>query len=194
MIARHGGDGVQRRHLAQAEGTERPRKGPLRRGAAQSLDHSDNRLRGDSHNCTVQMYGRQVELELAVMKGSAAELLRQVATLASNGKINGMFRLDDEKKGAVETLILYMAKEFAGRGLTANTIAPGAIETGFLGGAVRDTPAYNEAFAAMTALGRVGDPDDIGPAIASLLGPDNRWITAQHIEVSGAEIFDDANT
>lgn len=90
-------------------------------------------------------------------------------------------------KGAVEILTLYMAKELAGRGITANTIAPGAIETDFLGGAVRDTPAYNEAFAAMIALGRVGLPDDIGPAVASLLGPDNRWVTAQRIEVSGGQ-------
>ena len=90
-------------------------------------------------------------------------------------------------KGAVEILTLYMAKELAGRGITANTIAPGAIETDFLGGAVRDTPAYNDAFASMTALGRVGLPDDIGPAVASLLGPDNRWITAQRIEVSGGQ-------
>ena len=90
-------------------------------------------------------------------------------------------------KGAVEILTLYMAKELASRGITANTIAPGAIETDFLGGAVRDTPAYNEAFAAMTALGRVGLPEDIGPTVASLLGPDNRWITAQRIEVSGGQ-------
>ena len=90
-------------------------------------------------------------------------------------------------KGALETLTLYMAKELAGRGITANTIAPGAIETDFLGGAVRDTPAFNEAFAGMTALGRVGVPDDIGPAVASLLGADNRWITAQRIEVSGGQ-------
>lgn len=90
-------------------------------------------------------------------------------------------------KGAVEILTLYMAKELGARGITANTIAPGAIETDFLGGAVRDTPAYNEAFAAMIALGRVGVPDDIGPAIASLLGPDNRWVTAQRIEVSGGQ-------
>ena len=90
-------------------------------------------------------------------------------------------------KGAVEVLTLYMAKELAGRGVTANTVAPGAVETDFLGGAVRDTPAYNEAFAGMTALGRVGRPDDIGPAVASLLGPDNRWITAQRIEVSGGQ-------
>lgn len=90
-------------------------------------------------------------------------------------------------KGAVEILTLYMAKEFAGRGITANTVAPGAIETDFLGGAVRDTPAYNEAFAGMTALGRVGLPDDIGPAVASLIGPDNRWITAQRIEISGGQ-------
>lgn len=90
-------------------------------------------------------------------------------------------------KGAVEILTLYMAKELGGRGITVNTIAPGAIETDFLGGAVRDTPAYNEAFASMTALGRVGLPDDIGPAVASLLGPDNRWVTAQRIEVSGGQ-------
>lgn len=62
-----------------------------------------------------------------------------------------------------------------------------AIETDFLGGAVRDTPAYNDAFAAMTALSRVGRPDDIGPAVASLLGPDNGWVAAQRIEVSGGQ-------
>lgn len=90
-------------------------------------------------------------------------------------------------KGAVEILTLYMAKELGSRGITANVIAPGAIATDFLGGAVRDTPAYNDAFAAMIALGRVGVPDDIGPAVASLLGPDNRWITAQRIEVSGGQ-------
>lgn len=90
-------------------------------------------------------------------------------------------------KGAIEILTLYMAKELGARGITANTIAPGAIETDFLGGAVRDTPAYNEAFAAMIALGRVGLPDDIGPAVASLLSTDNRWVTAQRIEVSGGQ-------
>ncbi|MBZ9937001.1 SDR family oxidoreductase [Mesorhizobium sp. BR1-1-16] len=90
-------------------------------------------------------------------------------------------------KGAVEILTLYMAKELGSRGIMANTIAPGAIETDFLGGAVRDTPAYNEAFASIIALGRVGLPDDVGPAVASLLGPENRWVTAQRIEVSGGQ-------
>ena len=90
-------------------------------------------------------------------------------------------------KGAVEILTLYLAKELGSRGITANTIAPGAIETDFLGGAVRDTPEYNEAFANMIALGRVGLPDDVGPAVASLIGPDNRWVTAQRIEVSGGQ-------
>ncbi len=90
-------------------------------------------------------------------------------------------------KGAVEILTVYMAKELGSRGITVNAVAPGAIETDFLGGAVRDTPAYNEAFASMTALGRVGRPDDIGPAVASLLGPANRWVTAQRIEVSGGQ-------
>ncbi|QJT81033.1 SDR family NAD(P)-dependent oxidoreductase [Kosakonia sp. MUSA4] len=90
-------------------------------------------------------------------------------------------------KGAVEVLTVYMAKELGSRGITVNAIAPGAIETDFLGGAVRDIPDYNKAFAGMTALGRVGLPDDIGPMIASLLGEDNRWVNGQRIEVSGGQ-------
>ena len=90
-------------------------------------------------------------------------------------------------KGAVEVLTVYMAKELGGRGITANCVAPGAIETDFLGGAVRDVPEYNDTFAGMTALGRAGLPDDIGPMIASLLGPDNRWVNGQRIEVSGGQ-------
>lgn len=90
-------------------------------------------------------------------------------------------------KGAVEVLTVYMAKELGSRGIMVNSIAPGAIETDFLGGAVRDIPDYNKAFAGMTVLGRVGVPDDIGPMIASLLGEDNRWVTGQRIEVSGGQ-------
>jgi NAD(P)-dependent dehydrogenase (short-subunit alcohol dehydrogenase family) len=92
-------------------------------------------------------------------------------------------------KGAIEVLTVYMAKELGHRGIAVNTVAPGAIETDFLGGAVRDMPDLNKIFAGMTALGRVGVPDDIGPMIASLLSEDNRWITAQRIEVSGGQVI-----
>ncbi|CAG2157522.1 3-oxoacyl-[acyl-carrier-protein] reductase FabG [Cupriavidus campinensis] len=90
-------------------------------------------------------------------------------------------------KGAIEVLSVYLAKELGQRGIAVNTVAPGAIETDFGGGAVRDNPELNQSFAAMTALGRVGVPDDIGPMIASLLSADNRWINAQRIEVSGGQ-------
>jgi NAD(P)-dependent dehydrogenase (short-subunit alcohol dehydrogenase family) len=90
-------------------------------------------------------------------------------------------------KAAVETLSVYMAKEFGARGIAVNTVAPGAIETDFGGGAVRDTPEINRGIAGITALGRVGVPDDIGPMIANLLGDANRWVTAQRIEVSGGQ-------
>jgi NAD(P)-dependent dehydrogenase (short-subunit alcohol dehydrogenase family) len=92
-------------------------------------------------------------------------------------------------KGAVEVLSVYLAKELGSRGISVNTVAPGAIETDFLGGAVRDTPDLNEVFAGMTALGRVGVPDDIGPVIASMLGEDHRWINGQRIEVSGGQVI-----
>ena len=90
-------------------------------------------------------------------------------------------------KGAVEVLTVYMAKELGARGIAVNTVAPGAIETDFGGGGVRDNPEINKAFAEATALGRVGLPDDIGPMIAGLLSEDNRWVNAQRIEVSGGQ-------
>jgi len=90
-------------------------------------------------------------------------------------------------KGAIEVLTRYMAKELGPRGIAVNTVAPGAIETDFGGGVVRDNPDLNARFAGLTALGRVGLPDDIGSMIASLLSDDNRWVTAQRIEVSGGQ-------
>lgn len=88
-------------------------------------------------------------------------------------------------KGAVEVLTRYLAKELGPRGIAVNTIAPGAIETDFGGGTVRDNPQVHDFVAGVTALGRPGLPDDIGPAVAVLLSEDNRWINAQRIEVSG---------
>ena len=88
-------------------------------------------------------------------------------------------------KGAVEVMTRYMAKELGARGNTVNVVAPGAIETDFGGGAVRDNADLNKFVAAQTALGRVGLPDDIGPMIAALLSDENRWVNAQRIEVSG---------
>lgn len=90
-------------------------------------------------------------------------------------------------KAAVEVLSVYMAKELGSRKIVVNTVAPGAIETDFGGGAVRDNPEVNKIFADMIALGRASVPDDIGPMIASLLSDDNRWVNAQRIEVSGGQ-------
>lgn len=88
-------------------------------------------------------------------------------------------------KGAMEVLTRYQAKELGERGIAANIIAPGAIETDFGGGAVRDNAQINAFIAGQTALGRVGLPDDIGGVVASLLSEDNRWINGQRIEASG---------
>jgi NAD(P)-dependent dehydrogenase (short-subunit alcohol dehydrogenase family) len=88
-------------------------------------------------------------------------------------------------KGGVEVLTRYLAKELGGRGIAVNTVAPGAIETDFGGGTLRDNKQVNAFVAGVTALGRAGLPDDIGPAVAALLSEDNRWINAQRIEVSG---------
>jgi len=88
-------------------------------------------------------------------------------------------------KGAIEVLSRYMAKELGSRGIAVNVVAPGAIETDFGGGMIRDDAQVNAMIASQTALGRVGLPDDIGGVIASLLSPENGWINAQRIEASG---------
>ena len=92
-------------------------------------------------------------------------------------------------KGAIEVLTRYLAKELGPRGIAVNVVAPGAIETDFSGGMVRDNPQMNAGIASQTALGRVGVPDDVGGVIASLLSDDNRWVNAQRIEVSGGMLI-----
>ncbi|CAN5846987.1 SDR family oxidoreductase [soil metagenome] len=88
-------------------------------------------------------------------------------------------------KGAIEVLTKYLAKELGARGIAVNVIAPGAIETDFGGGVVRDNTQMNSFIASQTALGRVGLPEDIGGAIAVLLSDHSGWINAQRIEASG---------
>ena len=92
-------------------------------------------------------------------------------------------------KGGVETLTKYQAKYFGEKKIRVNVVAPGAIETDFGGGAVRDNKDVNKYIASTTALGRVGLPDDIGGVVAFLCTDDSKWINAQRIEVSGGVNF-----
>jgi NAD(P)-dependent dehydrogenase (short-subunit alcohol dehydrogenase family) len=90
-------------------------------------------------------------------------------------------------KTAVESLTRYMAKELGNRKIRANVVAPGAIETDFGGGRVRDNKEINDHIASLTALGRVGLPEDIGGVVAFLCSEDAYWINGQRIEVSGGQ-------
>src|SRR5918998_1384650 len=90
-------------------------------------------------------------------------------------------------KGAVEVMTRYMALELGPRRIAVNAIAPGAIETDFGGGVVRDNSDVNEMVASHTALGRAGLPEDIGGVVASLLSPEMGWVNAQRIEASGGQ-------
>lgn len=88
-------------------------------------------------------------------------------------------------KAAIESLSRYQALELGGRKIRVNTVAPGAIETDFGGGAVRDNKDLNDMLSSNTALGRVGLPDDIGSVVAFLCSDDSKWVNAQRLEVSG---------
>lgn len=88
-------------------------------------------------------------------------------------------------KGAVDNLTNYQALELGSRQIRVNTVAPGAIETDFGGGAVKNNPELKEMIASRTALGRVGLPDDIGGVVAFLCSHDAKWVNGQRIEVSG---------
>ena len=100
---------------------------------------------------------------------------------------NNMSSAYASAKTAVETLTRYQAKELGPRRIRVNIVAPGAIETDFGGGRTRDNKEVNAQIAAMTTLGRVGLPTDIGPVVAFLCTPEAAWIDAQRIEVSGGQ-------
>jgi len=88
-------------------------------------------------------------------------------------------------KGAVEVMSRYLAAELGDRNIRVNTLAPGAIETDFGGGYIRDNSEVNKAVASQTALGRVGKPEDIGAFMAALLSDDCYWVNGQRVEASG---------
>lgn len=90
-------------------------------------------------------------------------------------------------KGAIEVLTRYQARELGARGITVNVVAPGAIATDFGGGVVRDNADVNRHIASTIPLGRVGEADDVGAAVAMLLSDAGRWINGQRIEVSGGQ-------
>jgi NAD(P)-dependent dehydrogenase (short-subunit alcohol dehydrogenase family) len=90
-------------------------------------------------------------------------------------------------KGAVEVLTRHMAKELGTRGIRANVVAPGAIESDFGGGVVRDNPDLNRLIASTIPLGRVGLPDDIGRGVAAILSDDFAWANGTRIELSGGQ-------
>ncbi|MBS1702258.1 MAG: SDR family oxidoreductase [Armatimonadetes bacterium] len=92
-------------------------------------------------------------------------------------------------KGGVEVMTRYMARELGARKITVNVLAPGAIETDFGGGRVRDDKELNQLVASMTALGRTGQPEDIGSITAALLSEDSNWVTGQRIEASGGMLL-----
>lgn len=88
-------------------------------------------------------------------------------------------------KGGIEVLTRYLAKELGSRKISVNTIAPGATETDFEGGTLRDNSDVNSQVANMTAFGRAGLPDDIGGVVAALLTDGAKWLNGQRIEASG---------
>ncbi len=89
-------------------------------------------------------------------------------------------------KGGLDVLTRYMAKEFGARRIRVNSVAPGAIRTE-LGGGLNDE--FEAMLSAQTALGRVGEPDDVGRVIAGLLSDEQAWVNAQSIEVAGGYII-----
>ncbi|OZG29136.1 3-oxoacyl-ACP reductase [Williamsia sp. 1138] len=92
-------------------------------------------------------------------------------------------------KKALEALTRSLALELGPRGIRVNSIAPGPTATDFNGGAMRDDEAMRVALSGQTALGRVGDPDDIADAISALVSREFRWATGERIEVSGGALL-----
>ncbi|MEU4833593.1 SDR family oxidoreductase [Streptosporangium sp. NPDC023615] len=111
-----------------------------------------------------------------------------VNTASSAATFSGMepgYSAYGTMKGGLVVLSRYLAKEFSARGIRVNSVSPGSTRTRIGDNAFERHPEVIPSIAAKTALGRLGEPDDIGMVIATLLTEECRWITAQDIEVSG---------
>jgi NAD(P)-dependent dehydrogenase (short-subunit alcohol dehydrogenase family) len=136
--------------------------------------------RGLGRNTVLNLAQRGVD-SIFSYHSNQAEAEKVVSLVAQAGRKAVALQLDTGKVGDFDLFV----QSVGPRRIAVNTVAPGAIATDFSGGIVRDKPEVSKLVADMTALGRAGVPDDIGPMIASLLSEDNRWINAQRIEVSG---------
>ncbi|UPL47873.1 SDR family oxidoreductase [Hymenobacter sublimis] len=140
------------------------------------------------------------EMVAVHLKGPFFLTQKALSLLADGGRIinisSGLARFSlpgssayASMKGAIEVLTRYQAKELGARGIAANVVAPGAIATDFGGGRVRDDEHLNQFVASQTALGRVGQPEDIGGVVAFLCSEEGRWVNAQRLEASGGMFF-----
>lgn len=164
---------------------------------AKSFDHLVNNAGTGMYSAFASTTEAQLD-EIFAVHFKAPYLLTQtlLPLIADGGRIlnisSGLARFSypgssayASMKGAIEELTRYQAVELGSRGIAVNVLAPGAIETDFGGGMVRDNKALNDMIASRTPLGRVGVPDDIGGAVAAILSPASRWINGQRIEASG---------
>ncbi|MEM7703313.1 MAG: SDR family oxidoreductase [Pseudomonadota bacterium] len=138
-----------------------------------------------------QMYRLHVRAPMALTQ-ALVELLKQDSRVLFVSSGLARFALPGygayaAMKGAIEVVGRYAAKELGRRGIRVNVIAPGAIETDFGGGAVRDNTHVNQLVSDMTALGRPGLPEEIGDAVAAILSQDMRWMSGERIEISGGQ-------
>ena len=173
----------------------------LRRLGAERFDYLINNAGTSHHNAFDQTTEAELDdLYNVHFKGVFFLTQKLLPLMKDGGRIvnvsSGLTRITipgstsyASMKGAIEVLTRYLAKELGPRRIAVNTVAPGAIETDFSGGMIRDNPEMNKRVSEMTALGRAGVPDDIGPMIASLVSEDDRWINAQRIEVSGGMVI-----
>jgi NAD(P)-dependent dehydrogenase (short-subunit alcohol dehydrogenase family) len=99
--------------------------------------------------------------------------------------VNPGYSVYASMKGAIEVLTRYWAKELGPKGIRANVVAPGPIETDFNEAAIRNNPQRKQMLASVTPLGRVGTAEDIGGVVAFLCTDEARWVNGQRIEVSG---------
>lgn len=151
-------------------------------GGYASMQHTTAELLDDMLTIHVKAVWQLTQAVLPLLRDGAAIL--NISSGLARFSLPG-YAAYAAAKGAVEVMTRYWALELGPRRIRVNVLAPGAIETDFGGGVVRDNAALNQLIASQTALGRVGLPDDIGEVIAWLVGPTAGWINGQRIEASG---------
>lgn len=111
----------------------------------------------------------------------------RIVNIGADSVRNGLWQhaAYNAAKGGVHGLTSGLAREFAGHGITVNTVAPCAVRTAALDHVEKVNPAFASQVLSVIPMGRAGEVDEVSSMAAYLASPEASYVTGQVISVNG---------